>query len=220
MTLPAATDWNLIVRGCIDGDRLAWETLVSASRPMIIGVLHRRIGDVEIARDLAQDVFLRLVENGCRRLRAFDPERNVPLLSYLRVIAVNLSIDWSRGRHAKARGRTIALEELVDRLVEPPCVEKLLAAGAVHDAVEELPDRERLAVRLMLDGLKTKEIARIMGLSDGGVSALHFRARRKLATLLEGGWADPGSAGGDARPAHRGANSEHTKNRSAGGASE
>ncbi len=185
-------DWERVIDRCVAGDRTAWESLVESTHFFVLSILRRRIGEDETARDLTQEVYGKLLADDCRRLRDFDPGRKVPFLSYLRVITVNLSIDWSRGRQAKARKKHVDLEDLLDTLTVEPDVDRNLAIAALREAVEKLPEHERAAVQLTLEGMKTREIARVMGMSDGGVSALLHRARGHLRDLLEGGWGDSG----------------------------
>lgn len=182
MTDPS--QWEVILRGCIAGDRLAWKELVHILRPFVLHTLRKRLNDEDTALDLSQDVFTRLVENDCKRLLDFDFERGVPFEAYIRVIAVNLGTDWSRSRHARSLNREVDLEELIDFLGIEPATEKRLLLREVREAIEKLLEREKLAVKLQLEGWKIKEIAGVLGMSLGGASSLLHRAKEKLISLL------------------------------------
>lgn len=59
------------------------------------------------------------------------------------------------------------------------------AHEALHAAVAELPEREREIVRMRyFQGMPSKAIAEIMGLSEARISQLHARATTRLKQLL------------------------------------
>lgn len=66
---------------------------------------------------------------------------------------------------------------------------------AVRQAIAALPTRMRTAIglRYLLD-LPEADVASVMGVSRGGVSALLAKARRRLAEQLEAGGSGPESA--------------------------
>lgn len=184
-------DWNATLAACLHNpSRAAWKRFVEATHPVVMGTLCAR-ADEETARDLCQSFYLKLLEDDCRRLRAFDPEFGVPLPAYLRVLVIRFHIDWLRGRASRAERAEIPLEALAGTLHEDPEALARLSAREIREAVEALEPHPGLAVRLVLDGLAVKEVAQLMGLTEGGAAALLWRARRELKTRLAGGWGDP-----------------------------
>lgn len=102
-----------------------------------------------------------------------------------------------------ARGAVLSLDEVVQvgedgrvvtvlDCVADPDSPNPLAVCELEDlrarlarAIDELPERERLIVALhYYDGLTSKEIAEILGVSEGRVSQLHARAVLRLRAKL------------------------------------
>src|SRR4051794_26545163 len=73
------------------GDRESFTLLVEQNRDMVIGYLHRYIGDRAIAEELAQEVFLRVFQS-----RNYRP--TAKFRTWLFRIATNLAINWRRDR--------------------------------------------------------------------------------------------------------------------------
>src|SRR5438874_13465105 len=74
------------------GDHSAFEPLVRRYENRLMGVLMRFVRDRDLARDLAQETFLRVYE----RLDQFDPSRRFG--PWLFRIGVNLTLDYLRKR--------------------------------------------------------------------------------------------------------------------------
>ncbi|MCK4305646.1 MAG: sigma-70 family RNA polymerase sigma factor [Candidatus Eisenbacteria sp.] len=188
--MTSGTDWDGLVAGCLSGSQDAWQAFLEVSYSSVLKLFIKRTGREELARDLTQSFFLKLFDDEGRRLRSFDSSRGVPFPIYLRVLAARHHIDWTRGREGQEIGRRVGLADVVDYLEKAADCEKALVAREVREAVADLPPRERLATQLVLEGLRVSEIARALGLTDGGASALLWRARQHLAKMLEGGWSD------------------------------
>ncbi len=141
--------------------------------------LARASGSGSLADDLAQESYLRLLR---AKLRPASEEHRK---NYLFKIATNLLRDHFRA----LKRRPLLLPEL------PEATANETEAGAdrrmhwqrdLGRALQELRPRERQLLWLgHVEGFSHKEIARILGLRAGSVRLLIFRARRKLAALLE-----------------------------------
>ena len=65
-------------------------------------------------------------------------------------------------------------------------VEQKEIVAALTEAIEELPDRERLVVALYYqDELTQREIAKVLGISESRVWQLHARALARLRSTLQ-----------------------------------
>jgi RNA polymerase sigma-70 factor (ECF subfamily) len=135
-------------------------------------------------RELAEDVTAATFAKGLEELPRFE-WRGVPYSSWLYRVAANLV----------ARERRLpGWIELTPTLVsdgEPPAeaVERLDRAETVRAAVRDLPSDQRQAVLLRFAGeLRNREIAEILGRTEGAVKLLTFRAlttlRRRLGAPL------------------------------------
>jgi RNA polymerase sigma-70 factor (ECF subfamily) len=141
------------------------------ARPLF-GYLVRASGNRDAARDLLQESY-------CRYLAATLPAMDdAGRKNYLYRIATNLLNDrWRRGD----RGSTDALE---DQAYE----DNLHVRVQLRQAFQQLQERERQLLWLAyVEGATHKEIAAISGLRTSSVRELLYRARRKLASVMNCG---------------------------------
>src|SRR5262249_43371857 len=161
-----------------------------AYQDMVFSTSARLVGDDRQAEDIAQEVFLKAFEN-------FDQLRASPSAGgWLKTVARNLSLNHIY-RYRK-RWRMFSEMRREDSEEDEPEVEFALPddvltgvdAGVRHGLVEEalqrLPDRQRLPLVLYhFEELSYEEIAEKLGVSLAKVKTDIFRARAALAKLLE-----------------------------------
>ena len=136
--------------------------------------LNYRLGEPEIAADLAGEVFLALVHT----LKARKPPKT-SLAGWLYAVARNLAADYIKNKH-----RTVPLmENLVAD--EPSMTERVhLAqmAPILKRALLQLTEEQQHVIALRFgQGLSLAETAQIMQKSVGAVKALQHRALASLA---------------------------------------
>lgn len=147
-------------------------------------IAYRRLGDWEMAADLAQDTFVRYF--GLHRQQRTAAIEN-PRFFLIRVLR-NLIIDL--GRSSARRGTLAPLEHVQDELLDPsPCPARLLElrqqVRLLHEALGELPDNCRRALLLnRLEGLGHAAIAERLGVSPSMVSKYIMRALRHCIRRL------------------------------------
>lgn len=127
----------------------------------------RILGDVERARDVVQEVFLRL----CREPR--DRVENV-LRPWLFTVCRNLALDARRKERPMG---TMSEERAAERVSPEPgpsaTLEKKEALSRVLRGLEELPDKQREVIWLKFKhGLSYREISRVTEQSIGNVGFL------------------------------------------------
>jgi RNA polymerase sigma-70 factor (ECF subfamily) len=158
----------------------------------LVRYLTRRLGDRDWAEEVAQETFLRALRHG-----PVASER-----SWLFAVATNLVRDEAR-RDARRRRHLALLAAREDRHVdpEPTSLERMQEAALARRAVDELAERDRLALLMREEGLDYGEIAEALGLSVGSVGTTLARARRRLVGAWEaivreqeGGPGEPGRA--------------------------
>ncbi len=136
-----------------------WESLVREHLPVVTGVALRILGDRSAAEDVAQDLFLHLLQNP----HALDGAQNVR--SFLCRSAINRSLD--RLREKERRDRREAAFPQATRDLNP-----LDAAfnDEIRRSVEALPQDERDAIAArFFRGLTVREAAKEMRVSVGTV---------------------------------------------------
>ncbi len=142
--------------------------------------LARLSGDRQLADDLVQETFYRFL-----RAKASYENENHRRNSLYR-IATNLARD-ARRRSLLRIPPWLAGDEIerVPSQRDPNAVER---AAGFDQAMAGLNPRERSLLWLAYaEGASHREIAEILGLRAASLKTLLFRARRKLAALLEGG---------------------------------
>ena len=145
------------------------------ARPLSL-YLARICGDRALAEDLLQETYLRFC-------RARVPASRADWKAYLYRIGTNLAADWWRhsGRwDARSVSRDLAQVDTRDRESD------LIRRRELDRAFAEIKPRERALLWLAyVEGSDHREIAKALGLSRASVKVLLFRARHRLAAVLE-----------------------------------
>ncbi len=139
--------------------------------PRLVRFIYVRVGDADQAEDLAQEAFLRLLQNAPRHPKA-----------WLFTVAENLLRDEARLASGRARHLTLiqaAREEERDPGPESELLRKDDAA-LVRRALERLPERDRTLLLLHHEGFRYREIAEHLGLAPASIGSLLTRAQRRF----------------------------------------
>jgi RNA polymerase sigma-70 factor (ECF subfamily) len=166
---------------CRRGDDLAWEALVRTHQSSVYAVTRYYLRDSEEARDVAQDVFVRLYE----RLASF--EGGDTFKAWLLRMARNACIDRLRRIKARPPATDVPVDDA--GLVSGDDPEASAQAEArerlLRRAVAELGEKNREVLLLKeIQGLKLEEVAEILSLPLGTVKSRSSRARLELAAAL------------------------------------
>lgn len=172
------TDRQLLIRAAA-GEQAAFAALYQRYGARLHVYFRQRCGgDGDLAEDLRQKVFLRLLESKAFREAGVGPE---DLSSLLFTIAANLLKNEYRSREREGR-RLEAYRDLrrVDRADEPRIEKQRLWL-----AIGQLPDHQRSCLELRFQrGFSIAEIADALEVSKGTVkSRLHY-GLKKTAELL------------------------------------
>jgi RNA polymerase sigma-70 factor (ECF subfamily) len=173
-----------LLESCRAGDELAWEMLVRQTQSRVFGIAMTYVRDRDEARDLSQDIFVRIYRNldGCK-----DADRFLP---WLVRISRNACIDHLRRRKARPPARDIPAEEAL-RLVAPDEapdeeLERQSRRRVVETALHSLSEINREIILLKdMQGLALEEIARLLNLPLGTVKSRSSRARLELAKAVQ-----------------------------------
>jgi RNA polymerase sigma-70 factor (ECF subfamily) len=166
---------------CQQGDAEAFEELYRQHSTRLYSLALRMTGSAEAAEDLLQEVFLQ----AHRKLRTFRGESS--LGTWLYRLAMNLCLDHLRGRQARMGKVTDSLDD--DGAAEPvsPAPAAPLAVNRIdlERAIGRLPEGCR-AVFLLHDveGFDHREVAKILGISEGTSKSQVHKARVKLRAML------------------------------------
>lgn len=169
-----------LVRG---GDELAWEAFVRHFQGRVFGLAYHYTAQAEDARDLTQDVFIRIYQH-----LPLIPDAE-GCLGWIIHITRNACIDHLRRRKARPPLWDLPADELFD-LSDPQANAEELHLEAVrktmvHRALQELSDLSREILLLKeIQGLRLEEIATMLDVPLGTVKSRAHRARIELADKL------------------------------------
>lgn len=184
-TEPADAD---VVRRILAGEGELFELLVERYRVRLYRFVQRFTNDAEDARDVTQDVFLKVYG----ALDSYDSKYKFS--TWLFRIAGNAAIDHLRRRRIRALPLDLPPDEegserrLEPKELRPDPYEDLARRRlrtALDEAIERLPDDYRELISLRHYGeLPYEEIAELKGMPLGTVKNKLFRARQALRDLL------------------------------------
>ena len=195
----AAVDpgWDALARVAA-GETGAFAELVASHQERLLRLCERLLGDVEEARDAAQEVFLKAF----RKAGDFRPQGQV--YTWLYRIAVNHCLNKLRRRRlvrflrwddAADPGNPGHPENTAeappfdppDRAPDPAAaLEARRRWSATRRAIARLPAGQRAVLVLArFEGLSYRQIAEVLGITEGAVESRLFRAMRRIEAAQE-----------------------------------
>jgi RNA polymerase sigma-70 factor (ECF subfamily) len=175
-----------LVRAVQRGERGAMDELIRATYTDVYALCRRLLGDPSDAADATQEVYLRVVRSvlGFRGESAFG--------TWLHRVTVNVCSTALQSRgDVRARGQSAGAQELSIEVADPapdPAARAETAdlAARTARALNGLPDDARAVVVLRdVQGLSTREAAKVLGISEGAVKVRLHRAHARLRELVE-----------------------------------
>ncbi len=167
------SDVELIQR-TLAGDETAFGFLVDKYKGAVHALAYRKLGDFQLAEEIAQDTFLAAYQ----KLGTLRNHTHFP--GWLYVIASRRCLMWQR----KNRPQVHLIGEMktgeMDSLAQRRHAEKQTHQH-LRDALESLPESEHTVLTLhYFGGMTGKEIAQFIGTSPGAVLNRLYRARARL----------------------------------------
>ena len=186
----AAADpgWDALARVAA-GETDAFADLVALHQERLLRLCERLLGDVEEARDAAQEVFLKAF----RKAGDFRPQGQV--YTWLYRIAVNHCLNKLRRRRLVRflRWEEPAGDADAPRFDPPDGAADPAAAlearrrwQATRRAIGALPAGQRAVLVLArFEGLSYRQIAEVLGITEGAVESRLVRAMRRVEAVQE-----------------------------------
>jgi len=184
----SATDpgWEALARVAA-GDAGAFTPLVEDHQERLLRLCERMLGDVEEARDAAQEVFLKAFR------KAGEARPMGQVYTWLYRIAVNHCLNKLRRRKLVRFLRFEANPEEPDApAFDPPDARPGPAAALearrlwqlTRKAIAKLPDNQRTVLILArFEGLSYRQIAEVLGITEGAVESRLFRTMRRIEAV-------------------------------------
>jgi len=181
------SDEALAAKYIEEGDNRAFQKLVMRHKDRIFGYLLGMVKDRDLANDLFQDTFVRV-------LKAMNNERGTysaqgKWLQWAMRIARNAALDhlrskkrWKMGSSSTVEEHDLTLERLVD---QTPAADKTIVEADrkewLYECIEQLPDEQKEVLLLRHESeLTFKEIAE---LTDCSINTALGRMRYALLNL-------------------------------------
>ena len=179
MTWQQRTD-EYLVQEIGKGQMQALAELVRRHQQRALQLAFRSLCDWHLAEDVVQEAFLRVN----RAAAKYKPEAQFTTWFYR--IVVNLCMDELRRLQRRTKASVESLGDSVSSVELPEHAQAMVELKqAVHEALDRLNERERLAVILhRFEGQSHEQIAEIMAASVSAVESLLVRAYRKLRKTL------------------------------------
>lgn len=167
---------HLTVRRALEGDERALRSLWSQHAPHIDAVVRRLVGDVDLAADIAQEVWIQI-------FRALPSYRgDAQFGTWAHRIAVNRTLNALRRTRRLAKLETEIEEDVAS--VEPEGERNLLLQSIEAAAAQLAPGARTVFILHDVEGYTHEEIAESLGITAGGSKSQLFKARAKLRRLL------------------------------------
>jgi RNA polymerase sigma factor (sigma-70 family) len=172
----AEADLDIIISGCLEGNRKAQEQLYRQLYGFAMAVAMRYSRDEQDAADIMSHAFVKVF----RSIHTFNGDKG-NFYGWLKRILINEALNHIKQR---SRFRTSELEVADEPPVNNQVIEKT-DAGEIMQMIQQLPPATHAVfVLYAIDGYSHKEIAAQLGISEG-TSKWHLSdARKKLQQKL------------------------------------
>jgi RNA polymerase sigma-70 factor (ECF subfamily) len=161
-----------------DGDRQAYEDLLTRVAALVQAFVRRRVGQAAWSEDVVQESLVALH----RARHTYDPAR--PFAPWMYAIAQNRLVDALRSQR-----RRLLRELAPDAAAEPsrsPRQEADALRADVRRALAGLPDRQREVIELLkFEDLSVRDVANRLGMSEANVKVTAHRGYRRLRRVIE-----------------------------------
>lgn len=140
----------------------------------LVGFISKRIGDRARAEELAQEAFVRAIQQQPKHPR-----------SWLYTVAANLVRDEARRAAVVRRKLRLVRQEVEVAPAADETWSRRERSERVRRVLDTLAPQDRQALLLKQEGLSYAEIAAKLGLSRGSIGTTLARARQRLASAWQ-----------------------------------
>lgn len=173
-----ANDPELLLRAA-GGDEHSFSLLFYAHHRRLLGFVSRMTGSTEAAKDIVQEVFIKVWEKKemLAEIKQFD--------AYIYVLARNRTLNYLRQLASERVKKMKSLEDSLQAPFQEEAEEAVDYHALLDEAVDHLPPQQQTAYLLSRRKRQTyQEIARQMDLSGETVKKYLKLANRSITTYL------------------------------------
>lgn len=169
-----------LIRRCKQGDNRARKELYGLYAPKLLGLSYRYVGNMDIARDLLHDGFLKVFTS----VHSFNYQGEGSLSAWLYKVFVNISLEYLRKKDVLKEG--FSLEEYPELPIEVDIEANELPMELLLHFIAELPAGYRTVFNLyVFEEWSHKEIADYLCINEKSSASQFYRARKLLAARVE-----------------------------------
>lgn len=173
-----------LVRRAIDGDAVAFDSLMRHIHPPIVRYCRARMGadGAVSADDVAQETMLAVAKSLDRYT-----DRGRPFMAYVYGVASHKVADAHR---AGLRDMSLPVDDIPDAPDATPGPEESMLlhddGNEVRRLLDELSEKARdIIILRVFEGLSAEEVAELVGSTPGAVRVAQHRALAKLRKIVE-----------------------------------
>ncbi len=183
---------------CFLGDKKTLEDFIRRFSPLICNTVSKTLAAKNVwsnqqdIEDLHNTVFIKLIENDCKKLHQYKGLNGCSLATWLRVVTVRIVLNDIRQKFSKINGshqNRQYLEDIEDLKANEPGITDLMirmeSEKRVQKGLKKLSARDRMFLRLHIENnLSLKDVAETMGLTMGSAYTLKHRAVSSLREII------------------------------------
>ena len=169
--LPEEENIDKIIQGCCKGDRKSQEKLYKSYYRAMISLCLRYTKNEADAVEVLNNGFLKVFKN----IQRYEPAQ-ATLYTWIRTVVINSCLDFIKSKQRLEQHRE--LTDAIEVSIAPDVIGKMKAVELLA-LVRQLPPATQAVFNLyIMEGYSHKEIAGLLGISEG-TSKWHLSEARK-----------------------------------------
>ncbi len=164
-------DEKNLIAACLANNRMAQKQLYDQYKRAMYTLAYRIVGNFELASEVLQDGFLQVF----RSLKSFEGKST--LGTWIKTIMVRTAY-----RHLK---NNIVFEEIPPQYQDDILDWNDVSIEYIEKAIQSLPNGYRMVFTMIeIEGYTHREVADILGITEGTSKSQLFYAKKKLKNIL------------------------------------
>jgi RNA polymerase sigma-70 factor (ECF subfamily) len=173
-------DWQEWAIAAQDGDKRAYNKLLSAIAPYIRNSIIKSLSNQDAAEDITQEVLISVHKS----LSSYSPQR--PFRPWLMAIVNFRRTDYLRKHYAQRQDKMTTTDENyefeAENVTNPNNAGELKDIEAALEGLSE--DHRKIFQMIKIEGYTAKEVANEMGMNESAVKVSAHRTMKKLQDKL------------------------------------
>ncbi|MCB9245265.1 MAG: sigma-70 family RNA polymerase sigma factor [Flavobacteriales bacterium] len=169
---------EILIKGCQENDRASQQLLFEKYAQRMMNICLRYTNDVHDAEDLLQEGFIRVFT----KIGSFKGGSSIG--TWMTRVFINMAIN--KINRQKRKWQETEYNDSILSVADDDQMPEQVDGQLVLNTLKELPENYRVVLNMYaIDGLNHKEIADLLGISEGGSKSRLSRARVLLKERLK-----------------------------------